>query len=87
MQLFRNLQGKRIKHQEKSDNIIHKSKRVTFTNLRVAFRTKNTIQYHLRLKISIKRVDKFRCSGVFQLTCRNCKMTYTGQTVDILKMT
>jgi len=56
------------------------------TNLRVAFITKNTIQYNLGLKISIKGVDKFRCSRVFQLTCPDCKMKYTGQTGDILKM-
>ena len=48
------------------------------TNVRVAFTTSNTIGKHLTTeKTPINKYDK---SGVYQLTCPDCNMKYTGQT-------
>jgi len=48
------------------------------TNITVAFTTNNTIGK--RLTMEHKTQCKYDKSGVYQLTCPDCKMTYTGQT-------
>ena len=52
----------------------------TYTNLRAAYGTKNTVQYHVLPEKSYQREDKFRSSGVYLLTFPDIKMKYTGQT-------
>ena len=48
------------------------------TNVTVAFTTNNTIGKHLTMEHNTQ--CKYEMSGVYQLTCPDCKMTYTGQT-------
>jgi len=48
------------------------------TDLRIAFRTKNTIQNLLKQKNPF--LDKFSSSGVYKLTCPHCHKAYIGQT-------
>jgi len=48
------------------------------TNITVAFTMNNTIG--MRLTMEHKTQCKCDKSGVYQLTCPDCKMTYTGQT-------
>jgi hypothetical protein len=48
------------------------------TNVAVAFTTNNTIGKHLTKEYNTQ--CKYGKSGVYQLTCPNCKMTYTGET-------
>jgi len=50
------------------------------TNVKIAFNTDNTIEKCLALKQEAPQ-NKYDRSGVYQLTCPNCKMKYTGQTV------
>jgi hypothetical protein len=47
-------------------------------NLKVAFRTNNTIKQHV--KIREKTTDTYSLSGVYQLTCGECPLKYIGQT-------
>ena len=79
------------KHNNKNKN---KNKWTTFTytgrettyitnlfrhsDLQIAFRTNNTIRN--LLTHNKHHLDKFSRSGVYQLTCPDCGMTYTGQT-------
>ena len=49
------------------------------TNVKVAFTTDNTIGKHLTIKQETPQ-NKYERSGVYQLTCPECKMKYTGQT-------
>jgi hypothetical protein len=48
------------------------------TDLRIAYHTTNTLQKHLTHRNPIS--DKFTCSGVYKLTCPDCKKAYIGQT-------
>jgi len=48
------------------------------TNVRIVFTTNNTIQKCLTMKKTLQ--CKYDKSGVYQLTCPDCKMKYTGQT-------
>jgi hypothetical protein len=48
------------------------------TNLRIAYHTTNTIQKQLAPKKTI--TDKYNSSGVYKLTCPDCKKAYVGQT-------
>ena len=48
------------------------------TNVAVAFTTNNTIRQRLSKEHNTQ--CKYEKSSVYQLTCPNCKMTYTGQT-------
>jgi hypothetical protein len=51
------------------------------TNLKVAFKTSNTIQNHLcNLKESNHQKDPYQNSGIYQLTCKECNLKYLGQT-------
>jgi hypothetical protein len=51
------------------------------TNLKIAFKTTNTIQNHLcNLKERNHRKDPFHNSGIYQLTCKECNQKYIGQT-------
>jgi hypothetical protein len=56
----------------------HISKIFRHTHLRVAFKTKNSLQPLLNARN--KSVDNFQESGVYQLTCKNNGKKYTGQT-------
>jgi hypothetical protein len=48
------------------------------TDLKVAFRTNNTIESFLKQKNPIS--DKFSSSGFYKLTCPDCHKAYMGQT-------
>jgi hypothetical protein len=47
------------------------------TNIKIAYKTTNTIQNHLRAK---KLDNIYNKSGVYQLTCGGCQKKYVGQT-------
>jgi hypothetical protein len=47
-------------------------------DLKIAFRTNNTIRNLLMHKNL--NPDKFSLSGVYKLTCPDCKKAYVGQT-------
>jgi len=49
------------------------------TNVRITFTTNNTIGKRLAMEQKTPQC-KYDKSGVYQLTCPNCKMKYTGQT-------
>ena len=49
------------------------------TNVKAAFTTDNTIGKHLTIKQETPQ-NKYEKSGIYQLTCPDCKMKYTGQT-------
>ena len=49
------------------------------TNVKIAFTTGNTIGKRLTIKQETP-LSKYERSGVYQLTCPECKMKYTGQT-------
>ena len=48
------------------------------TDLKIAFRTNNTIENLLRQRYPIS--DKFSSYGVYKLTCPDCHKAYVGQT-------
>jgi hypothetical protein len=48
------------------------------TNIKIAFRTNNTITNLLTTKH--KLTDKYSGSGVYKLTCQSCSKAYVGQT-------
>jgi hypothetical protein len=48
------------------------------SDLRIAYRTNNTIHSHLTHKN--QNPDKFSLSGVYKLTCPDCKKAFVGQT-------
>jgi hypothetical protein len=48
------------------------------TNLKIAYRTTNTIKHHLKPKNQI--TDIYNKSGVYQLKCNECPIKYIGQT-------
>jgi hypothetical protein len=48
------------------------------TNLKIGFRTSNTIENLLRQRNPIS--DKFSSYGVYKLTCPDCHKAYVGQT-------
>jgi len=47
-------------------------------NLRIAYRTNNTLQKHLSYNNTQR--DKFTQSGIYKLTCPDCNKAYIGQT-------
>jgi len=49
------------------------------TNVKIAFTTDDKIGKRLTLKQEAPQ-NKYDRSGIYQLTCPNCKMKYTGQT-------
>jgi hypothetical protein len=50
----------------------------THSDIRIAYRTNNTIHNFLTHKAQY--FDKFSSSGVYKLTCPDCKKAYIGQT-------
>jgi hypothetical protein len=48
------------------------------TNLKVAFRTNNTIKHHVSMEE--KTTDVYNLSGVYQMLCKGCPLKYVGQT-------
>jgi hypothetical protein len=48
------------------------------TNIRIAYRTNNTIRNHLQNKEH--NTDKYSHSGIYGLKCSSCQMKYVGQT-------
>ena len=48
-------------------------------NVKIAFTTDNTIGKRLTMKQETPQ-SKYESSGVYQLTCPECKIKYTGQT-------
>ena len=50
------------------------------TNIRIAYRTRNTIEKLLRHRRNPSQGDHFENSGIYQLTCPDCGMVYVGQT-------
>lgn len=48
------------------------------SNIRITYGTNNTLQNHLGQ--TTQNVDKFSLSGVYKLTCPDCKKAYIGQT-------
>ena len=49
------------------------------TNVKAALTTNNTIGKYLTIKQGTPQ-NKYEKSGVYQLTCPDCRMKYTGQT-------
>jgi hypothetical protein len=49
------------------------------TDVKVTFTTDNTIESRLATKHGTNH-SKYEKSGIYQLTCPDCKMKYTGQT-------
>ena len=49
-------------------------------NVKIAFRTQNTIGHILRHNDNPNQNAHFKKSGIYQLTCPNCKKKYKGQT-------
>jgi hypothetical protein len=76
------------------NNIVQKDKWITFmytgpsvrtitklfrnTNMKVAFRTNNTIKQHIKAKEKI--TDKYDLCGVYQMSCKDCNLKYISQT-------
>ena len=54
------------------------------TNVEIAFTTDNTTGKRLAVRQEVPQ-SKYDRSGVYQLTCPECKMKYTGQTGNHLK--
>jgi hypothetical protein len=48
------------------------------TNLKISYKTNNTIQSHLKEKPP--QFDKYSASGVYKLICLDCDRAYIGQT-------
>jgi hypothetical protein len=48
------------------------------TNLRIAYKTNNTLQKHLQMK-NIDP-DKYNNSGIYEIKCNSCHLKYIGQT-------
>jgi hypothetical protein len=51
---------------------------------KISYKTNNTIQLHLREKPT--QFDKYSASGVYKLTCLDCKKAYIRQTGRALKL-
>jgi hypothetical protein len=82
-------------------NTIQKQKWVTFTyigketrtitrlfkntNIRIAYKTKNTIQNHLQPRKH--DTNKYNNSGIYQVKCNSCQLRYIGQTDRNIKST
>jgi hypothetical protein len=49
------------------------------TNIKIAYRTPNTLGKLLITKPNNNKKDKYLNSGVHHLTCPDCGKTYTGQ--------
>jgi hypothetical protein len=49
------------------------------TQLKIAYRTNNTIQHHLFTK-QPKKQDKYENSGIYSMKCLDCPQQYIGQT-------
>ena len=49
------------------------------TNVKAAFTTDDTLGKHLAIKQETPQ-NKYEKCGIYQLTCPDCKMKYTGQT-------
>jgi hypothetical protein len=81
-------------HKHNSPNTATKTKWTTFTcygpdtwtitklfrntNLKIAYKTTNTIKHHLKPKTPA--TDIYNKNGVYQLKCNECPMKYLGQT-------
>jgi hypothetical protein len=50
------------------------------TNLRIAYKTNNTIRNHLQPKNHDTDKYKYNCSGIYQIKCNSCQLKYIGQT-------
>jgi hypothetical protein len=48
------------------------------TNIRIAYKTNNTLQKHLQTKSIIS--DKYNQCGVYEIKCNSCPKRYMGQT-------
>ncbi|PNF39362.1 hypothetical protein B7P43_G18159, partial [Cryptotermes secundus] len=48
------------------------------TNIKITFKTNNTIKNFLRIKH--ETTDKYNLCGVYQMTCKDCDLKYVGQT-------
>jgi hypothetical protein len=48
------------------------------TELKITFRTKNTIKHNLKIKD--KTTDKYKLNVAFLMTCKDCPLKYFGQT-------
>jgi hypothetical protein len=48
------------------------------SSIHITYKTRNTLHYLLNQKP--KQTNLYTNSGVYQLTCKKCKKTYTGQT-------
>jgi hypothetical protein len=55
------------------------TKRFKNTDVKVTFTTDNTIERRLATKQGTDQ-NKYNKSGIYQLTCPDCKMRYTGRT-------
>lgn len=52
------------------------------TNLKVSFKTINTIKHHIKIK---DRTDVYNLSGVYQMECKDCPLNYIGQMGHIFR--
>jgi hypothetical protein len=46
------------------------------TNVKVAYRTINTIKNHLKQRLP--ETDRYNLSGVYELKCNDCPLKYVG---------
>jgi hypothetical protein len=47
------------------------------TKLKIAYRTKNTVQNILKI---LPKTEKYNKCGIYQMKCRDCSLKYIGQT-------
>jgi hypothetical protein len=59
------------------------TKLLKYTNIKIAFKTNNTIGNILKERIT---TNKFEQTGIYRLTCVECKKVYTRQTGRTLKI-
>jgi hypothetical protein len=56
------------------------------TNLGISYKTDHLLGHILNCRSAILSENKCHCSGVYQLTCKECGKIYTGQTGRSLKI-
>jgi len=50
------------------------------TNIKIAFKSTNTIQQSIKPKNHPQNIPDYNRSGVYKLTCKTCNISYIGQT-------
>jgi hypothetical protein len=50
------------------------------TNVKIAYKTINTIENHLKPRLQVTDIYEYNQSGVYQLKCKDCPLKYIGKT-------